>query len=131
LIVVDTSAIVAMILNEADARKYADALINDSAAPTISALNLYELRVVLNSRVGERGLSELATVVGRSEMTTAPFDTHQASLAFDAYRRFGKGNHPAGLNFGDCAAYALAKSLDAPLLFKGADFAKTDIRSAL
>ena len=64
-------------------------------------------------------------------MTITSFDEQQSMLAFDGFRRWGKGIHPAGLNFGDCAAYALAKSLDAPLLFKGEDFARTDIRRAV
>lgn len=64
-------------------------------------------------------------------MMPVVFDERQSNLAFDAYRRYGKGIHPAGLNLADCAAYALAKSLDAPLLFKGDDFARTDVRRAL
>lgn len=130
MIVVDLSAVVAMILNEPDARSFANALVDDDA-PLISAVTLYELRVVLNARTGERGVRELATLIARSAMETVAFDDRQSDLAFDAYRRYGKGVHPAGLNLADCAAYALAKSLDAPLLFKGDDFARTDVRRAL
>ena len=129
MIVVDTSAVVAIILHEPEARSFADALVDDDA-PTISALTLHESRIVLNARTGERGLGELVTLIIRSGMTAVAFDERQSELAFDAYRRYGKGNHPAGLDFADCAAYALAKSLDVPLLFKGADFARTDVRPA-
>jgi ribonuclease VapC len=64
-------------------------------------------------------------------MVAMPFDEKQSGLTFEAYRRFGKGNHPARLNLGDCASYALARSLDAPLPFKGDDFARTDVRRVL
>lgn len=130
MIVVDTSALAAVILNEPDAHLFADALVNDEA-PLISALTLYEARIVLSARAGQRTLDELGVLTVSSKITLVPFDERQSTLAFEAYRRWGKGNHPAGLNLGDCAAYALAKSLDAPLLFKGEDFAKTDVRRAL
>ena len=120
----------AILLREEDARSFADALIDDDA-PRMSALTIYELRIVLSSRAGERGLNELNTLMAKSELAILPFDEAQSVLAFSAYRRFGKGRHAAGLNLSDCAAYALAMSLDAPLLFKGADFAQTDVRRVL
>ena len=79
-------------------------------------------------RVGCRDLDELANALG---LTVASFDASHVEEARDAFRRFGKGRHRAGLNFGDCCAYALAKTLDVPLLFKGNDFALTDIKPAL
>ena len=70
-------------------------------------------------------------LIGRAKIEIAPFDAGQAGIARAAFLKYGKGRHPAALNFGDCASYALAKSKGAPLLYKGADFAKTDIVSAL
>lgn len=130
MIVVDSSALLAILLHEPDARLFADAII-DSEARSISSLTLFETHVVIHSRMREGGVAQLTRLLAESRMATVPFDGGQLVLAFDAYRRFGKGNHPAKLNLGDCASYALAKSLDAPLLFKGNDFARTDIRRAL
>lgn len=130
MIVVDSSALLSILLNEADAGSFADAII-DSEGRTISSFNLFESHVVIHRRARERGVQLLTNLLSRLRLTTAPFDDAQATLAFEAYGRFGKGNHPAALNLGDCAAYALAKSLDAPLLFKGNDFTRTDIRSVL
>lgn len=73
------------------------------------------------------GLSELRGFIERAAITTVPFTAEQLSIAIDAFRRFGKGRHPAELNFGDCFSYALAKATREPLLFKGNDFARTDI----
>ena len=76
-------------------------------------------------------MRDLMTLLSQGRLTIAPFDEAQAALAFEAYRRYGKGYHSARLNLGDCAAYALARNLDAPLLFKGNDFSQTDIRRVL
>jgi ribonuclease VapC len=130
VIVVDSSALLAILLHEADARSYADAIV-DSEACSISSFTLFETQVVIHRRALEEGTAQLSRLITQSRATTVAFDESQSVLAFEAYRRFGKGNHPAGLNLGDCAAYALAKSLDAPLLFKGNDFARTDVRRAL
>lgn len=130
MIVVDSSALIAILLDEPDARSYVDA-IADSGACSISSFTLFETHVVIHRRARERGVQRLARLLEHARLTTAPFDDSQTAIAFDAYRRYGKGNHPARLNLGDCAAYALARSLDAPLLFKGNDFAQTDIRRAL
>lgn len=130
MIVVDTSAILAILFNEPDADSFHLVLSRTSDA-RISTLTDYETRTVAFHRGGERLLKEYVALFAAAELSAVAFDEQQSALAFDAYRRWGKGNHPAGLNLGDCAAYALAKSLDAPLLFKGADFAKTDVRRAL
>jgi ribonuclease VapC len=130
LIVVDSSAFVAILLGEPEAESFSD-LVAEDDAPGASAVTLFETRIVLSFRGGEARLREFDEWLRRARMTMVPFDEQQSALSFDAYRRWGKGNHPAGLNLGDCAAYALAKSLDAPLLFKGTDFAKTDVRRAL
>jgi ribonuclease VapC len=130
VIVIDSSALLAIILYEPDARRYADAII-DSEARSVSDFALFESRVVLHKRIGEVGSARLSALLRESRMTTVAFDEPQSNLAFDAYRRWGKGNRPAGLNLGDCVSYALAKSLNAPLLYKGEDFARTDVRRAL
>lgn len=88
--------------------------------------------MVAVGRYGSVGLDKTKALIARSQITITPFTESLAELAAQAFLKFGKGcGHPAQLNFGDCMAYALAKSLDAPLLYKGDDFAKTDIRSAL
>ena len=127
MIVVDSSALVAIILAEDEAARFSD-LIGEDGAPSISSVTLLETRTVLLFR---GRVAQLDDYLRTARMTVVSFDEPQSTLAFDAYRRFGKGNHPAALNFGDCAAYALAKSLDAPLLFKGNDFTQTDVRAAI
>ena len=94
----------------------------------LSAVSQVELGIVAANRaIGPRVLDLLSEL----ELNISAFDTHQADLAIAAFGQFGKGRHKAGLNFGDCCAYALAKSLNLPLLFKGNDFSQTDITSAL
>jgi ribonuclease VapC len=128
--VVDSSAVVAILRQEPDARRFALAL---AQAPDrwMSAASLVEAALVIEGRFGERGARELDALLGRSRVEFIAFDDAQAILARDAFRRFGRGRHPAGLNFGDCLAYALAKHLGEPLLFKGDDFTRTDITPAL
>jgi ribonuclease VapC len=128
VIVVDTSAIVAILALESDADFFRD-VISDNVGCTISAATFVELSIVGRRFQRTAGLTTQDEFLGRYEIAIHPFDERQARIAAEAYRRFGKGNHSAGLNFGDCFAYALAKSLDAPLLFKGADFARTDVRA--
>ena len=126
MIVVDSSALVAIVLAEDEAGRFSD-LIGEDGDPRMSSVTLLETRTVLLFR---GRIAPLDDYLRTARMTVVSFDEQQSNLAFDAYRRFGKGNHPASLNFGDCVAYALAKSLDAPLLFKGNDFARTDVRVA-
>lgn len=130
MIVIDSSALVAILRPEAEADTFSD-LVGEDGAPRISAVTLFETRLVLSSRGGAAKLRELDDWLRVARVATVAFDEDQSILAFDAYRRFGKGNHSAGLNLGDCASYALARRLDAPLLFKGDDFGRTDIRRAL
>ena len=129
--VIDTSALIAFLRDEAEALSIQDAM-TSAGRRYISALTLFECRTVLWSRFGAemvQGLHDLLDGWGPEIRT---FDPEQAGLAFSAYRRFGKGSgHKAQLNLCDCAAYALAKSLDLPLLFKGNAFVHTDVRSAL
>jgi ribonuclease VapC len=122
--VVDTSALMAILLQEEDARTYADAIAGASAV--ISAASYVELTIVALSR-GSRGRAELDAMLADALIDIVPVTIDQAHLAADAYQRYGRGRHPAGLNFGDCFAYALARSRSAPLLFKGEDFALTDV----
>jgi ribonuclease VapC len=134
-VIIDSSAMVAA-LTEDDGLLFVAAMERASSL-SISAVNAYETRLVLGGRRSQAAearaalVSRFADLVTRSRMTIVPFDADQALLAHDAYLRFGKGFHPAALNFADCAAYALAKHRDEPLLFKGEDFARTDVRRAL
>lgn len=129
MIIIDTSAIVAMLLGEAEAAQYANVL---AIAPDVrmSAVTDYETRVVLRPR-GPAMIERYDALLAEVGISIVAFDQEQSRLAFEGYRRWGKGVHPAALNLGDCAAYALAKSLDAPLLFKGDDFSRTDVLRAL
>jgi ribonuclease VapC len=129
--IVDSSAIIAWIRAEPEADAIMTAIVE---APLLfmSAFNVFETKTVLSRRFPELGLKEFDLFIGNLDMGVLPFDSHQAAIAFDAYLRFGKGSgHPAQLNLGDCAAYALAYSLNLPLLFKGNDFIHTDVESAL
>jgi len=124
--VIDTSAIIAVLLLEANAASIAQAI--ESASPRLlSAASLLEASIVVESRKGETGGRELDLLLYRAAIEVVAVDQDQAEIARLAWRRFGKGRHPAGLNFGDCFAYALAKSRRLPLLFQGDDFVQTDI----
>jgi ribonuclease VapC len=96
----------------------------------MSAVSRLETAIVVEARKGETGAKSLAELLAVSEIEVVPFDSGQAEIALDAWRRYGKGRHQAGLNLGDCASYALAAVLNRPLLFKGDDFTKTDIAEA-
>lgn len=129
-IVLDTSALAAFLFKEPDAGYYLEAM-RRSGGMVLSAMTLFEARTVLMGRnpAAVQELDELMNVLG---IGVCPFDEPQAETAFSAYRRFGKGQGSrASLNLGDCAAYALALTLNAPLLFKGKDFIHTDIIAAL
>jgi ribonuclease VapC len=124
--VIDTSAIIAVLLNEANALGIALAI--ESGSPRLlSAANLLEASMVIESRKGEAGGRELDLLLYRAAIEVVAVDQDQAEIARLAWRRFGKGRHPAGLNYGDCFAYALAKNRRLPLLFQGDDFSHTDI----
>jgi ribonuclease VapC len=131
LIVIDSSALIAILLSEPEQ----DRFINEIAKADesiIGAPSVLEASQVAISKLGESGRHRVEILIAESQTSVMAFDELQLGYALDAFVRFGRGRgHPAKLNFGDCMAYALAKSLDAPLLFKGEDFSKTDIRSAL
>lgn len=128
--IIDTSAIMAVLYGEPERRRFNEMI---EAAPhkRISAATLVELSIVTEVRHGAEGIRELDLYLATAGIETRAVDRAQALLAREAFRRFGKGRHPAALNLGDCFSYALAKSLDEPLLFKGGDFGLTDITHAV
>lgn len=129
--VIDTSAIIAYLCSEPEA----DAILGllDTAGELhMSTVNAYECRTVLLRKFGRDSVSDFNALLQQVGIAVQPFDDLQSTLAFDAYCRYGKGGgHPAQLNLADCAAYALARHLRLPLLFKGNDFIHTDIEPAL
>ena len=128
--VVDSSAVLAILFNEAERDTFSDALA-DAGVRLMSSVNALEAAVVVSSRKGSSGAMELDLLLHRSEFEVVPFTTDHFRLARDAYERYGKGRHPAGLNLGDCCAYALARHTGEPLLFKGDDFPRTDVVPAV
>ena len=128
--IVDSSAVIAVLLEEPEAAWFR-VLLTSEADVRMSAVTDFETRLIAVHRRGPLLVERYEELLTSSGITIAPFDATQAALAFSAYRQYGKGNHPAKLNFADCAAYALAKGLDMSLLFKGEDFARTDVRRAL
>ena len=124
--VVDTSAILAILLGEDDAERYARA-IAEAGRNLVSSVSLLEAGIVVEARKGESGGRDLDLLVARAGMECVAFTPEQAELAREAWRRFGKGRHPAALNMGDCCAYALSKYAGESLLFKGEDFRLTDV----
>ena len=128
--ILDTSALVAILFREPEAELYAR-LIHDADHCLISAGTFLELSLVLVRQVAPDADRQCDTFFRRTRIAIEPFTVDQAYIARQAFHDFGKGRHPAGLNFGDCFAYALAKFTGEPLLFKGEDFKKTDILAAL
>ena len=127
--IVDSSALLAILFSEPDARRHAAAIM--SASPCrISVANVLETSIVVEGRGGDSAAHELDTLLEKAEVELVPITFEHLEAARRAWRRFGRGNHPAALNFGDCFAYALAKATGEALLFKGKDFAQTDIESA-
>ncbi|MCJ2097140.1 type II toxin-antitoxin system VapC family toxin [Methylobacterium sp. J-072] len=124
MIVVDSSAFIAIQRREPEAEGFSRALAL-ADAPAMAAATYLECAIVA-SRVVD-GRSVLDDWIQARRISVVPVDHALAQVAADAFARFGKGRHPAGLNFGDCFAYALARTLNAPLLFKGDDFARTDV----
>jgi ribonuclease VapC len=128
--VVDTSALIAILFGEPEAFSFSKA-VADESRKLISAFNVLETGIVVEARKGEAGGRELDLLLHRAQIEVVAMNADQAELARIAWRKYGKGNHPAGLNIGDCCAYALAKYSGEPLLFKGNDFSQTDIRAAI
>jgi ribonuclease VapC len=128
--VIDSSALIAIMTGEPERRRFIEAI---TAAETrlVAAPTMVEASMVVLGRSGEEQLQDLRDFCARGGVDTVSFGAEHADLAIDAFRRFGKGRHPAGLNFGDCFSYALAKATGEPLLFKGDGFSRTDIKCAV
>jgi ribonuclease VapC len=130
MIVVDTSALIAILDREPDAALYAEA-IAEADAPLISAATLLELHIVMLNRRGSGAAPIVNRLIQDAGFQVENFTAQHLELAREAYARYGKGRNIAGLNYGDCFSYALAKATGLPLLFKGEDFSKTDLLPAL
>ena len=124
--VLDTSALLALLLDEPEAEAFRLAVEEDQSR-LVSAATLLETAVVIEARKGEPAGRELDLLLHKADVSIIPVDEEQVAVARRAYRRYGKGRHAAGLNFGDLFAYALARTSGEPLLFKGEDFARTDV----
>jgi ribonuclease VapC len=127
--VVDTSVIVAILMMEPDRADLSRKLARANSRQ-LSSVSYMEAGIVLTSRFGATAEHEINHLLLTARIDVAPITLLHAKLALDAFRRYGKGRHPAALNFGDCFSYALAKSSAEPLLFKGDGFARTDISVA-
>lgn len=125
--VIDTSALIAILGQENDASNYAGAIQQDRVR-LVSVVSALEASIVVESRKGPAGGRDLDLLLHQAQVEIVAFSAEQLELAKAAWRRYGKGRHPAGLNLGDCCTYALAKVSGEPLLAKGEDFPKTDLR---
>ena len=125
--VVDTSVLLAILQDEPERRRFNEAL-ESADSRLMSVASFVETSIVIESRYGAEGLRDLDLLLERAGVELVPVDVEQARAARAAYTRFGKGRHPAALNFGDCFSYALARVLGEPLLFKGGDFSQTDLQ---
>ena len=128
--IIDTSAIVAILNDEPERRAFNEA-IERSDICLLSAASFLEASIVMENNRGYEGLRDFDLWMATAGIELAPVDADQAQIARQAFRQYGRGRHPAALNFGDCFSYALAKATGFPLLFKGEDFTKTDIQAAL
>jgi ribonuclease VapC len=128
-VVIDTSAVVAILFKEPE-RNHFVRLLERTPIHHLSAVTRVECTCVVEGRKDAAGRADLERFLKRAEIDVVPVSLEQVDLACDAFRRFGKGRHPAGLNIGDCFAYALAKVTGEPLLFKGEDFGRTDLTAA-
>ena len=127
--VLDSSAVLAILFDEAERPAFTAAIERDPRR-LMSAANLLKVALVVEARRGEPAGRELDLLLHRAEVQVVPVDADQVEIARSAWRRFGKGRHPAALNFGDCFAYALAATAAEPLLFKSEDFGHTDLAAA-
>lgn len=125
--IVDTSALLAILEDEPEARRMVRALAT-AGEIGLSAATLVEAGIVVEARRGTEGARDLDLIIARLGIQTVPMTSYQAGLAREAWRRFGKGRHPAGLNMADCFTYAIASETGQPLLAKGEDFPRTDLR---
>jgi ribonuclease VapC len=128
--VVDASALLSAYLLEEDSFPYIEKLSNGKRK-FMCPINALEADMVTLSRLGTEGVEELELYRSRSDIDIIPFDRAMKDLAYEAWKKYGKGRHKAKLNMGDCCAYALSKYLNEPLLYKGNDFIYTDVKSVL
>ena len=126
---IDSSAVVAILQDEPERSALVRKLARDRVR-LLSAANYLEAAIVIDDRLGDAGARDLRLFLIEATIEIVAVTAAQAELARVAYRRFGRGNHPARLNYGDCFAYALARETGEPLLFKGDDFSRTDIAAA-
>lgn len=129
MIVLDSSALMAIVLEEAEGPEFLAAIAGEDTI--IGAPTCLEAQMAAMGRGGRSALSALRQILSQSPVEVVQFSLEHTAAAYDAFERFGRGRHPAKLNFGDCMAYAVAKLANAPLLYKGGDFALTDIGAAL
>jgi ribonuclease VapC len=125
--VIDSSAVIAILRREPEEQTFRNA-VKLASTRLLSASTRVETGIVALALAGEAGLEQVDALLETLRVETVPLSADHARLAIDAFRHFGKGRHPAGLNFGDCFSYALAKATGEPLLFKGDDFSQTDIK---
>jgi ribonuclease VapC len=128
-VVIDTSALVAILQKEPERRPFIEA-IEAADSRLLSVATFVEISIIIEARYGAEGLRDLDHFISRAAIELVPVDLEQGRLARNAFSRFGKGRHPAALNYGDCFSYALATALGEPLLFKGDDFGHTDAVAA-
>lgn len=124
--ILDTSAILALVFGESERDEFIRK-IGLASSVGVGAPTLAESAIVLAARLGDNGPRHLTRLVERADIVVIPFEIAHWSIAADAWLRYGRGRHPAALNFGDCLAYATARLADRPLLCKGNDFPKTDL----
>lgn len=128
--VLDSSALLVILQDEPESPPFREAIEADPVR-LLSAVSLLQAALVVEARFGEAGGRELDLLLYQADVQVVGFDRDQAERAREAWRRFGRGRHPAGLNFGDCIAYALSDVSGEPLLFKGGDFSLTDVSPAV
>jgi ribonuclease VapC len=129
-VIIDTSALIAILWDEPERSAFNKA-IAQAGTRQMSAATFVEASIVIEASRGYEGLRDFDLFVAAAGIGLAPVDPEQAQIAREAFRKYGKGRNPAGLNYGDCFSYALAKVTGLPLLFKGDDFSQTDIQSAV
>jgi ribonuclease VapC len=129
-VIIDTSAIIAILTDEPERRSFNGA-VEKADVCLLSTAGFVEVSLVMENSRGYEGLRDFDLWMAAAGIELAPVDADQAHIARQAFRQYGKGRHPAGLNFGDCFSYALAKATGFPLLFKGEDFKRTDIQAAI
>jgi ribonuclease VapC len=128
--VIDTSAILAILFDEAERQIFNEKIAADTVR-LLSAASYLKAGIIIDDRLGYEGERDFKLFIADAEIQVVPVTLEQAEVARNCYRRYGRGNHTARLNFGDCFAYSLAKVSEEPLLFKGNDFRQTDITAVI